>query len=221
MSLGLIIGVQIVIVGIVLFGVTPALRRRWPKADGYVALARSAAIVVGIALVALSAGGGQTPMSGTPNPVPDQVTSVDTGARLYQANCAACHGVDGNGGGPLSGTTAVQPPSLKAHLAQHTDGDLFYWISNGLPGGMPAWSDKLTETDRWNLVNYLRSINGQGPTAAPSATAAGSHERLGLLFPVGLGTVFIGWLVTGLRRGRQRPRRRDIGIDAARRRRPS
>ena len=42
----------------------------------------------------------------------------------------------------------------------------------GLPGGMPAWSGTLTETDRWNLVNYLRAINGRGPSPAPSASSS-------------------------------------------------
>ena len=201
MSLELIIGVQVVVLGIVLFALAPAMRRRWPTADGYLVLARSAAIVVGIALIAASITGGQTPMSNTPNPVPDQVTSVDAGYKLYQANCAACHGVDARGGGPLAGTTKVQPPSLRAHLSQHTDGDLFYWISNGMPGGMPAWSDKLDETDRWNLVNYLRSINGQGPTANPPPSAAtGQGVMVAMLFPIGWATFFGIWLGTGARR---------------------
>jgi mono/diheme cytochrome c family protein len=205
-SLGLVIGVQLAVAGIVLFFLTPAIRRRWPQADGVVALARTGLIVVGIALVGLTASGSQTPMSGTPNPVPNQVTSVDAGYRLYQANCAACHGVDGNGGGPLSGTTPVRPPSLRAHLAEHTDGDLFYWISEGLPGGMPAWKSELSETDRWHLVNYLRLLNGGGPTANPSAAAAGDVERVAVLFPAGFAAFFAGWLGLGLRRSRRRVR---------------
>ena len=83
---------------------------------------------------------------------------------------------------------------------------------------MPAWADKLSETDRWNLVNYLRSINGQGPTAAPaapsapdapyapSATAAAEPDRLALIFPIGFGAFFGGWLLAGLRRRRRGPR---------------
>ena len=229
MSLAMVVGIQLVVVGVVLFALTPAMRRRWPAADGFVALARIGTIVAGIAFVAIGLSGGQTPMSGTPNPVSDQVTSVDAGADLYQANCAACHGVDGNGGGPLSGTTAITPPSLKAHLAQHTDGDLYYWISNGLPGGMPAWSDKFSETDRWNLVNYLRSINGVGPSAQPSASASASAvssasssasssaasvaqgDRLAFLFPVGFAAFFSGWLVSGYRRSRHRATRASAG----------
>jgi mono/diheme cytochrome c family protein len=206
-SLGLIVGVQVMIVGFVLYALTPAFRRHWPNADGYLALGRTAAIVIGIALVAVNLSGGQTPLANTPNPVPDQVTSVDAGYKLYQANCAACHGVDGNGGGPLAGTTPVQPPSLRAHLTQHTDGDLFYWISNGLPGGMPAWSSKMSETDRWNLVNYLRSINGQGPTPAASPTAAHATDGIAVLVPIGWAVFFGGWLAAGARRTRRnRPR---------------
>jgi mono/diheme cytochrome c family protein len=202
-SLGLVIGVQLAVLGIALFFLTPAIRRRWPAASSYLALARTAGIVIGIALIGLAVSGGQTPMSNTPNPVPDQVTSVDAGYQLYQANCAACHGVDGNGGGPLAGTTPVTPPSLKAHLSQHTDGDLFYWITNGLPGGMPAWSSKLSETDRWNVVNYLRSINGQGPTANPSGSVATPADHVAILFPLGFAGLFGAWLGAGLRRSRR------------------
>ena len=62
---------------------------------------------------------------------------------------------------------------------------------------MPAWGATLTETDRWNLVNYLRSINGSGPAPAPSQAAIG---------PLALRSTIVvmmgAWLVVGLRRGR-------------------
>jgi mono/diheme cytochrome c family protein len=116
-----------------------------------------------------------TPGSSVQNPIPDTVTSATKGQELYLANCAACHGVDARGGGPLAGTTQIRPPSLvSGHLSQHTDGDVFYWITNGLPGGMPAWATKLSDTDRWNLVNYLRSINGRGPAIPPASAPVAS-----------------------------------------------
>jgi mono/diheme cytochrome c family protein len=199
MSLGLVIGGNLVVLGVVLFALSQRIRRRWPGAYAYLSLVMTATITIGVFLVAINVAGGQTPMSRTPNPVADQVTSVDAGYRLYQANCAACHGVDGTGGGPLAGTTSVIPPSLKAHLTQHTDGDLFYWISNGLPGGMPAWAAKLSETDRWNLVNFLRSINGQGPPADVTPGASGAAQGVVLVLPVGFALFFGGWLGAGLR----------------------
>jgi mono/diheme cytochrome c family protein len=177
-SIEFVIGIQVLILGVILFVATPAIRRRAPAYDGYVALARTAALIVGIVLIAIPFVGTATPDSNLPNPVPGTVTSVDAGASLYQANCAQCHGVDARGGGPLANTTPIQPPSLRAHLSAHSDGDLFYFISNGLPGGMPAWSGTLSETDRWNLINYLRALNDASPPPPPASSA--------ILLPLGL-----------------------------------
>jgi len=200
MSLLFVIGIQLLVVGVVLVAATPTIRRRWPGGDAALTIARTGALVFGIVLVAADLSGTATPMSRTPNPVAGTVTSIDAGRAVYQATCAACHGVDGQGGGPQAGTTAVTPPSLTAHLSGHSDGDLFYWITNGLPGGMPAWGDRLSETDRWNLVNYLRAINGRAPVSDLGAA------RVALLLPLGFGTFFGGWLLAGFRRGARRRR---------------
>jgi mono/diheme cytochrome c family protein len=219
MSLLAIIGIEVALLGLVAFGVAPRLRRRWPSLAALTGILPSLALIVGIGLVGFSIFGGATPLSSEPNPVPGTVTSVDTGNRLYQANCAACHGVDGEGGGPLANTTPIQPPSLKAHLSQHTDGDLFYWITNGLPGGMPAWAATLSPTDRWNVINYLRAINETGASiapasTAPSATSDGAPAPAGSVLaivglPAAWSTLLVGLL--GVRRHRssaRHPRRR-------------
>jgi mono/diheme cytochrome c family protein len=161
---GLLIGLEIVVFAVVLWLLKPTLVRRAPSAGRVVNWASVVALLVGVALAGINVLTEQTPETSRVNPVKRTVDSIAAGAGLYQASCAACHGVDAHGGGPLSGTTQIRPPSLvSGHLNQHTDGDIFFWISNGLPGGMPAWASKLSETDRWNLVNYLRSLNGQGP----------------------------------------------------------
>ena len=171
LGLGLLVGLEALIVGGLLFVAAPAIRRRWPRRGGLARPVAWFAGIVGAVLVLGAMFGDTTPESGTPNPIPDTVTSVNAGRDLYLANCAACHGVDARGGGPLAGSTQIRPPSLvSGHLNQHTDGDIFYWISTGLPGGMPEWETKLSETDRWNLVNYLRSINGRGPSPEPAAS---------------------------------------------------
>ena len=123
-----------------------------------------ALVVLGVVLSFAGCAGPQRQQADG-NPIPLTVTSVEAGRELYQANCAACHGVDARGGGPQSGTTRVRPPSLVSeHLDEHSDRELFDTISNGLPGGMPAWAGTLSETDRWNLVNFLRSLNGHQPS---------------------------------------------------------
>jgi hypothetical protein len=44
----------------------------------------------------------------------------------------------------------------------HTDAQLFEWISNGFPGSsMPPFKASLSDTDRWHLVNFIRSLAPQ------------------------------------------------------------
>jgi mono/diheme cytochrome c family protein len=225
LTIGVVVGVEALIVAILLYLGAGTIRRRWPRRAGLARPVAWLAGIIGVVLVLGAVFADTTPESQLTNPVPDTVTSVTAGQKLYLANCAACHGVDARGGGPQAGTTAVRPPSLlSGHLNQHTDGDIFFWISTGLPGGMPAWAATLSETDRWNLVNYLRSINGGGPApgspappsssaapspgatssaggASPSGTAAAT-DRVALLFPVGLAGLFGAWFVAGVRRRR-------------------
>jgi copper transport protein len=175
LTVGVIVGLEALIVAALLYLGADIIRRRSARLGG---LARPVAWVAGILGAVLVLGAvfaDTTPGSALVNPIPNTVTSATAGQNLYLATCAACHGVDARGGGPQAGTTQVRPPSLvSGHLNQHTDGDLFYWITNGLPGGMPAWAAKLSETDRWNLVNYLRSLNGHGPSLPPASGSTGS-----------------------------------------------
>ncbi len=140
------------------------------------------------------------------NPTPDTVASVDRGALLYDASCARCHGAEYRGDGPDAGTTEVPPSSLISDLlAGHSDSDLYAWIRDGLPGGMPGSGTTLTDAQRWDLVNFLRGINGQGPspdlvpTSSPAAMAG-----FGLIG--GLAILLFGWYTSGIRRGRARTR---------------
>jgi mono/diheme cytochrome c family protein len=90
------------------------------------------------------------------------------GARLYQENCAVCHGKDGGGDGPAARQMDPRPRDLTAgqYLLRSTptgslptDGDLFRSISRGLPGtAMIGWGG-LGAADRWALVDYLRTLS--------------------------------------------------------------
>jgi len=78
--------------------------------------------------------------------------------KLVDTNCVTCHGSSGKGDGPAA--AALPPPKpadwTSARLAAETDGELFWKISNGR-GAMPPWKH-LPETDRWKLVDYIRSL---------------------------------------------------------------
>lgn len=70
-----------------------------------------------------------------------------------------CHSPLGQGDGPEANGLQPAPAGLNTHVPLHTDGTIFYFISNGFPGAaMPASASSLTEEQRWHLVNYLRTL---------------------------------------------------------------
>jgi mono/diheme cytochrome c family protein len=102
------------------------------------------------------------------NPVNFTSQSVDKGKALYVSQCAMCHGVTGNGKGDLAGPLKLALPDFTkpATLKAYTDGELFKILSAG-SGVMPAQAQRLSDTHLWDLVNYLRSLQGEVPAKAP------------------------------------------------------
>lgn len=102
------------------------------------------------------------------NPIPATPDSLQRGQQLYQQNCAVCHGPTGRGDGPAARAMRPPPADLTQHVAQHTEGELWYWITNGIPGTqMPAWKGALTDDQRWDVVNYIVSAFGSSPSSQP------------------------------------------------------
>jgi putative copper resistance protein D len=93
------------------------------------------------------------------NPVPGTTASIDAGRATFETSCAICHGPRGQGDGPAAFTLNPRPVNLQVHVPQHAEGEIFYWISEGVAGtGMPAWKDKLTDEQRWQVVRYLEAL---------------------------------------------------------------
>lgn len=103
--------------------------------------------------------------AGMTNPVPADAESIERGKTTYETYCASCHGDEGWGDGP-SAENLDPPPAPLAHTAQMlSDGYLYYRISEGgvsapFNSSMPAWDTTLTEAQRWDVINYIRSLDG-------------------------------------------------------------
>lgn len=98
-----------------------------------------------------------------PNPIPADAASLERGRQVYEANCVACHGEQGRGDGPAGLALRPRPADFRVHMAAgHTDQELFNWVSNGVEGtAMPAFRDTLSERERWDVINYIRTFAGQ------------------------------------------------------------
>jgi copper transport protein len=117
------------------------------------------------------------------NPVVADAGSVTKGSQVFAANCAVCHGPDGMGDGPAAGslTPSYPPPAdfMTAHAKAHYDGEFFNWIKFGKPQtAMPAFGDKLTDTEIWDVINYIRVVfqGASGATPAAGASPSASPE---------------------------------------------
>jgi mono/diheme cytochrome c family protein len=96
-----------------------------------------------------------------PNPIPANTTTLAAGQKLYVSNCLTCHGASGKGDGPGGAALEKKPADLVARIkAGETDGSLFWKISEGR-SPMVSWKGSLSETQRWELVNYIKTLAGK------------------------------------------------------------
>ncbi|MGH7267293.1 MAG: CopD family protein, partial [Candidatus Rokuibacteriota bacterium] len=168
------IGSQVAVLGLVaaLLALLLGRRRwRWVTACGLVTMG----LGLGVALPPLSVDA--YPTTYLRPTVPYTAISIARGLALYREHCAVCHGVAGYGDGPAAAGLPRRPADLTArHTADHTVGDIFWWLSHGIPGsGMPGFAGRLTEEDRWDLINVVRTLasveqaRGLGPVSDPEA----------------------------------------------------
>ena len=155
----LIPGLLMVITAILWFILAPrAITRSWQLAP-----------LLGMGLLALWLGSQQliefyqdfTPTRFLTNPTLPDAASIAEGAALYELHCQVCHGPEGRGDGP--GAVNLMPPPADftaGHTDTHPEGDLYYWIQNGVGSGvMPAFGGQLSDEETWHLVNYIRRLS--------------------------------------------------------------
>jgi mono/diheme cytochrome c family protein len=107
------------------------------------------------------------------NPVSSSDEALRGGRRIWMSNCETCHGAEGRGDGPNARLHEARkgraPRNLTDPAVQEnlTDGELYWRISRGILENqsiiMPAFESKIpSETDRWQLVLFVRELGRAG-----------------------------------------------------------
>lgn len=105
------------------------------------------------------------------NPYPAAADTLKDGSEIYAKRCKECHGVNGDGTGEKADQLSAMPSDFTDthEMSRATDGELFWKITHGRRP-MPAFKDKLTDKQRWELVDYIRTFakkaaeqNGSAP----------------------------------------------------------
>lgn len=88
------------------------------------------------------------------NPLADDARAQKAGAKLFERECASCHGADANGIG--------KTPSLRQPVVSGAKPGALYWVieNGGIFHGMPSFAH-LPEPQRWQLVTFLQSLNNR------------------------------------------------------------
>ncbi len=96
------------------------------------------------------------------SPVPFDAISIAYGSELYAEHCVECHGHQGQGNGIKARTMSTVMPDMltEPHTIEHTPGDFYHWITFGMKDtDMPGYQDKLSDEDRWDVVNYVHALS--------------------------------------------------------------
>ena len=95
------------------------------------------------------------------SPIPVSEASIKAGRVVYAKTCRACHGLQGKGDG-----TTAPPGSKPANLVDAewkygaSDAEIFKTVKGGIKpyDVMEPWGKKISDTDIWNTINFLRDL---------------------------------------------------------------
>ena len=102
--------------------------------------------------------GGNPEAAKTKNPVVTGADSIAAGKKTYLRMCAKCHGPEGHGDGEAA--VGAQPADLTGAKLDFgsSDGEMYFAIHDGTSKDMEGYAGRLSDTDIWNIVNYISSL---------------------------------------------------------------
>jgi len=115
------------------------------------------------------------------NLTPINAASIARGQVIYVNMCAACHGPAGRGDGPVGKLFPFILPlsGPKAQNAMKLSDATIYAIVRQGRGLMPSYGSRVTPAERWDVINYVRSLQGLKEHVLKSATAAAAPAAPG------------------------------------------
>lgn len=88
------------------------------------------------------------------NPLPLTPDTVARGKVLYNRFCAPCHGIEGNGDGPVAGKYPKPRSFTNPYMNTRTAGHIYHVIARG-NFVMPSYATQISPEDRWKIVHYV------------------------------------------------------------------
>ena len=108
------------------------------------------------------------------NPLPPATgRDLEEAGRLFNINCAICHGAKGESNGPLAEKVGGVKNIITAS-PKFSDGPLFFVMTYG-QNNMGSYASQLSREQRWRIVQYIRTLEPK-TEAAPAATAAAAPK---------------------------------------------
>lgn len=97
----------------------------------------------------------------TQNPKRPTAASLENGQRLFNTFCAACHGMDGKGNGPVIERGFYPMDLTSVGVKGRTDGYIYAYIRYGGKVMMPSYRENVSSEEAWDIVNYVRKLQGK------------------------------------------------------------
>jgi mono/diheme cytochrome c family protein len=97
----------------------------------------------------------------TTNPLPATPVNRKNGGIYYGYYCLMCHGVKGDGNGPVGQSYVPKPTDLSSPaVTSMNDGQIYGAMLNGV-GHSPVLAQTVLPEHRWPLVMYVRTFSGR------------------------------------------------------------
>lgn len=111
------------------------------------------------------------------NPVKTDDASLGSGKEIWSQQCKSCHGVKGLGDGTKAAKIDISCGDFSsAEIQKLSDGALYWKITEGRKP-MPSFSEKLSDPERWQVVNYIRTFKKAGATTATTTKEVNTIKK--------------------------------------------